>query len=136
VLGEQVLGKPMDAANTPLVISDSRKEIEILATVGTDKITVKDLATGINDVIRETIKVYPVPAKEHITMVIPEGMFSDRSVRIKIMDFSGRYVYINNEYDLSGNPVTIDISTLSEGMYLLEVTDKTLNRRVKIVKMR
>jgi len=40
---------------------------------------VKDLATGINDLIRETISL-SVPAKDHITMVIPQGMFSGRSV--------------------------------------------------------
>ncbi len=56
------LGKPMDAANTPLVISDSRKEIEILATAGFDKITVLDITTGIEDAVINGIKVFPVPA--------------------------------------------------------------------------
>ena len=130
------MGKPMDASNTPLAISDSGKEIQILATAGTDKITVKDVATGINDMILSTIKVYPVPANEHITILIPEGMSGDRSVRIKIMDFSGRYLYINNEYYLSGNAVTINVSTLSEGIYILEISDKITSQRVKIVKMR
>ncbi|MBG0859557.1 MAG: T9SS type A sorting domain-containing protein, partial [Bacteroidales bacterium] len=131
-----VQGKPMDAANTPLVISDSRKEIEILATVGTDKITIKDLATGINEVILETIKVYPVPARDHITVIIPQGMFSGKSVRIRILDFSGKYSYIDNDYDLSGNPVTFDINSLSDGIYLLEVSDKATYQRIKIIKMK
>jgi hypothetical protein len=131
-----VQGKPMDAANTPLVISDSRKDIEILATVGTDKITVKDLATGINDLIRETIKVYPVPADDHIIVIIPQALFRGSYVRIRMLDFSGKDMHIDNEYDLSGGPITLDINTLSEGMYLLEVTDKTTSQHVKIVKMR
>jgi len=33
----------------PLVISDSEQSLEILATVGTDKITVQNLTTGIAD---------------------------------------------------------------------------------------
>jgi len=61
----------MDAA-IPACHKRFEKEIEILATVGTDKITIKDLATGINEVILETIKVYPVPARDHITVIIPQ----------------------------------------------------------------
>ncbi|MCJ7449879.1 MAG: choice-of-anchor D domain-containing protein [Bacteroidales bacterium] len=129
-------GKPMDAANTPIVISDTRKDIEILATVGTDKITVKDLATGIEDGIPVGLKVYPVPAGDYITVIIPQGMFSGKSVRLRILDFSGKHIYIDNNYEMSGNPVTLDINFLSDGIYLLEITDKQTCQRVKILKMK
>jgi len=128
-------GKPMDATNTPLVLNDARKNIEILATVGSDKITVKDLATGINNTVLNRLKVYPVPAKDNITILIPEGLFRGNSVRMKILDLSGKYVYINNNYDLSGNPVTLNIDFLSDGIYLLELADNERCYRLKIVKM-
>lgn len=128
-------GKPMDAANTPLVISDSRKEIEILATVGTDKITVKDLATGIDDAVFKGLQVYPVPAASHIMVEIPEVLFKGNSVRMRILDLSGKYIFINKKYDLSGNPVTLDIDLLKDGMYLLEVSDNEKSYKLKIIKM-
>jgi PKD repeat protein len=128
-------GKPMDAANTPLVISDVRKDIEILATVGTDKITVKDMATGIKDGISVGLKVYPVPAGDYITILMPEGLFDGNSVRIRLLDLYGKNVYINDKYDLSENPLTLDISSLSYGIYLLEISDQENCQRVKIVKM-
>ena len=130
------MGKPMDAANTPLIISDARKDIEILATVGTDKITVKDLATGINDATPDKLKVYPVPAGDNITILIPEELFSGKSVRISLHDLYSRNVYINDKYYLSENPLTLDISFLSNGIYLLEISDQENCQRVKIIKMR
>jgi PKD repeat protein len=129
-------GKPMDAANTPLIISDSRKEIEILATVGIDKITVKDLVTGINDATVKGLKVYPVPANDLIMVEIPKEFFNSNSVRMRILDLSGKHVYTSEKYDLSGNPITITIDFLRDGMYLLEVADNEKSYKVKIVKMR
>ena len=130
------MGKPMDAANTPLIISDARKDIEIVATVATDRISVKDLTTGIWDRIQDRLKVYPVPADDHITVIIPQGIFSSKSVRMRILDFSGKHIYIDNNYDISGNPIMLDLNALRDGIYLLEASDKEICQRVKIVKMR
>ena len=130
------MGKPMDAANTHLVISDSRKDIEILATVGTEKISVKDLVTGINDAMINKVKVYPVPADDHIIVLIPAGLFPGNSVRVRLLDLSGKNVYITENHDLSGNPLTLDISYLDEGFYLLELADDKIRYNVKILKIK
>jgi len=126
-------GKPMDAGNVPLTVDASRNTIEILATVGTEKITVKDVATGINDFINDGIKVYPVPAADHLSVIIPQGLFRGKSVQIRILDMSGKQINIDNKYDLSGNPITLDINSLSDGIYLLEVNDKETCQRIKIL---
>jgi PKD repeat protein len=128
-------GKPMGAANTPLVISDARKEIEILATVWSDRITVVDIATGTEDVNIPRLKVYPVPAGDHLVIEIPEGSFTGKTIRLSIIDLSGRHVFVDNKFELTGSPVTLDISRLKGGMYLLEAGDKTISRRVRIVKI-
>jgi len=130
------MGKAMDPANDPLEISDSRKEIEIVAIAGSDRITVKDLTTGINDAGNNVIKVYPVPSRDYITVVIPQGMFPGKTVRIRIMDFSGKVIYIDNEYDLSGNPAIIDVKSFREGLYLLELSGQGISQRIKLVKLR
>ncbi|MBG0858667.1 MAG: T9SS type A sorting domain-containing protein [Bacteroidales bacterium] len=127
--------KPMDAANTPLVISDTRKDIEILATVGTDKITVTDLATVITDWAMNKLKVYPVPANDHLNVIIPEGSFSGTTVRLRILDPSGRYVYSDENVELTGSPITLNLTFLKGGIYLLEATDRKISHKVKIVKI-
>jgi len=129
-------GKPMDAANTPLVISDSRKDIEILATLWTDRITVSDITTGAENINLSRLKVYPIPAGDHLIFEIPEGLFPGNSIRLGILDLSGRYVFIDNKFELTGSPVVLDISHLKSGMYLLEAGNRTISRKVKFVKMR
>ena len=126
----------MDYTNETLAIGDSQQNLEILATVGTDRITVQNLTTAIADEILSGLKVYPVPARDHITIIIPQALFRGRYVRIRMLDLSGKNMHIDNEFDLSGGPITLYINTLSDGMYLLEVTDKITTQRVKIVKMR
>jgi PKD repeat protein len=131
-----VQGKPMDATNTPLVISDVRKDIEILATVGTDKITVKDLVTGINDATVKGLKVYPVPANDYVVVEIPENLFMGTSVNIRVLDLSGKYVLSDKPYELSGNPVTLNIADIPDGIYIMQITDHKIIYSLKIIKMR
>ena len=129
-------GKPMDAANPVLAVSDARKSIEILATVGSDKITVTDLSTGIDDRIMGGLKVYPVPADDHIFLEVSRGIFKGSSVRISILDLSGKYVLNEKVSDLSGNPVTLNIAGLPEGVYVLRLTDNKISYNLRIIKVR
>jgi hypothetical protein len=129
-------GKPTDNTNTPIVISDSRKGIEILATVGTDKITVKDLTTGINDATLKGLKVYPIPASDYIMILIPEGLLKGNSVRIMILGLSGKYVFLDKTYELSGNPITVNIEHIPDGIYVLQLTDNKSTYNLKVIKMR
>jgi len=129
-------GKQMDAANPVLAVSDARKSIEILATVGSDKITVTDLSTGIDDRIMGGLKVYPVPADDHIFLEVSRGIFKGSSVRISILDLSGKYVLNEKVSDLSGNPVTLNIAGLPEGVYVLRLTDNKISYNLRIIKVR
>ena len=114
-------GRPMDPANPSLTISSGRKEIEILATAGIETITITDLTTGIYLSAEAAISIYPVPASERITIQIPEGIFSGNSIRLRIADPSGRHLYINEFSDFHGNNLTIDISGMKEGLYIIEL---------------
>ncbi len=127
-------GKPMDSGNIPLTVDASRNSIEILATVGTDNIKITDLSTGSEDVNLSGLKIYPVPAGDHLVIELPDGLFRGNSIRLSILDISGRYLFIDNKFDLTGSPVVLDISHLKGGIYLLEATDKIISRKVKIVK--
>jgi hypothetical protein len=94
------------------------------------------LLSGINDATVKGLKVYPVPANDLIMVEIPKEFFNSNSVRMRILDLSGKHVYTSEKYDLSGNPITITIDFLRDGMYLLEVADNEKSYKVKIVKMR
>ena len=50
------------------------------------------------------------------------------------LDISGRYLFIDNKFELTESPVVLDINHLKDGIYLLEAADKIISRKVKIVK--
>ena len=97
----------------------------------------KTTVTGLLS-LRETskIKVFPNPACDQIAVEIPDGLFSSSQIRMGIIDLSGRYVMIDNNFEISGNPRTIFLNSLNDGIYLLEFSDNHNIYRVKIIKMK
>jgi PKD repeat protein len=129
-------GLPMDPANPVLEVSDAIKELELKINIFEDKITVNNLTTGIDAGIRSGLRVYPVPAEDHIFLEVYESIFTGKMIRLRLLDLSGRYVFIDKKAELSGYPLNLDISSLKGGVYVLEVSDSKISRMVKIVKMR
>jgi PKD repeat protein len=95
-----------------------------------------DVPTGTEEKIRSGLAVYPVPAGDRIMIEIPEGLYSGNSFIIRILDLAGKNVYSSKKYDLSGNRLTLNINSLREGVYILEISDRKTSQRVKIVKKR
>jgi beta propeller repeat protein len=126
-------GKPMDAVNKAIEISDAQKAIEILATVGPDKISVRNLTTGIKDETAENIEVYPVPASESIFIVPPDKLMKNHEVRISVLALSGRKVIIDRMYDIKNNIVTMSVEALPSGVYLIELNDGLNCYRKRII---
>ncbi|HQG63280.1 MAG TPA: choice-of-anchor D domain-containing protein, partial [Bacteroidales bacterium] len=129
-------GKAMDPANPALVINSGRREIEILATAGAETITINDLATGIDLIADAAIRIYPVPASEKITIQIPDRLFSGKSIRLRIADLSGRYLYINEFHDLHDYNLTIDVSGIKDGLYIIEIGNKEKTLKTRFLIMR
>lgn len=83
-----------------------------------------EIATGIDQVPAPTVQVFPNPANDqlHISGV--------KNARVEIFTTDGKVVYSNNSY----NGTTIDISTLTRGIYVLRVRTEQANViRKKIV---
>lgn len=79
------------------------------------------------------VKVYPIPASSHVTMTIPAEMV-ESNVEITMYDYIGRIVY-SNGYNSKSQQMTIDVSHLSSGIYLLEaLSDGVVIHQQKIVK--
>ena len=67
------------------------------------------------------IRVYPVPAKQKITLSGAKGC------RVRLCDMTGKTILI---LDTETNDQTIDISMLQQGIYLLEAEDRESGERV------
>jgi len=127
-------GKPMHPSNPVLPLSDARKTIEILAKAGIDKIIVTDISTGTERVELTGIKVYPVPVRDNLFIEIPEGIFSNNTVYLRIFDISGKPVFVDQNVDATRSTLTISIDKLKAGIYLIYLSDTKMNYKVKIVK--
>ena len=63
-----------------------------------------------------SMSVYPNPATENITILLPDEFKNQTSV-IRIFDLSGKLVLLEK---LSGNFISLPINTLNEGIYYVE----------------
>jgi hypothetical protein len=69
----------------------------------------------------EEIKVYPNPAKTHITVAVPPEVYGHP---IEIYNFSGKRESVIHPSD--GIPTTINIERLIHGSYMLRIGDRTV----------
>jgi hypothetical protein len=75
-----------------------------------------------------TLNVYPNPANERITVELPEVVTGG------IMTLSNLSGQRMNEFDVSGDRIGADVSTLPVGIYVIElqVEGKTFTQKVVI----
>lgn len=97
-------------------------------------ITVTDNSTSIDNKSIFKLKVYPVPSGDQLTLKIPEGIFNGNSVRLNIFDLSGKCVMVNNSFNLSASTVTVDLSGIPEGVYMLFLNDGKITHKLKIIR--
>jgi hypothetical protein len=101
----------MDEAGTPIVIS---------AAVGEDGITFAiEKVLGIEDEI--ALSIYPNPAQDHIN-IVGKGQMS-----VRVLSLSGDVVSDTAFTD----QITIDLGSLPQAMYLLEITNNSQQRTVR-----
>ena len=74
-----------------------------------------------------TFKIYPVPAKDILTIEIP----SNNNARIEIYDSKGQLI---NQSKIQGSRQNINIQILSKGIYLIKLIDDNSVSFQKLVK--
>lgn len=126
-------GKPMDAANTPLTVSDAVRNIDIIATVGTETIKVQTVATGIRDEMIRSIRIYPVPAADQIVIEIPIDIIRNINTEMMVTDLAGKLVRMIKPLTADTCPLAIDISYLKEGIYLIKIRNESFSSVHKII---
>ena len=129
-------GLPMNPENQVLVISDDIKELELRIIISEDNIIVSHLPTAMPVTMGAMIRVYPVPAGDYINLEIPEGIFTRNYLRLKLLDLSGKCIKDLRIKDLSGNILTINISDIPEGVYILKLFDSGRSYHKNLIKIR
>lgn len=99
-------------------------DIEILALNST--------STGVKNISNLQASIYPNPANQEITIVMPESGFVDCT----ILNAVGEIVIKNNQVAITNNQVKINTIQLSNGIYFvkLRVDDKSTTLRLMIQK--
>jgi len=68
---------------------------------------------------KNTLGIYPNPARNHITLSLPDGM-NATNVHISVYDMRGSVI---RETEGAGAKITMDISSLPAGLYFICATD-------------
>ena len=81
-------------------------------------------ASGINNLNAEpAITVFPNPASQQISI---SGLTYGHNLDVQIIDLQGRIISAQNI--LADNLISISVSTLTTGMYLVKITDLQINQ--------
>ena len=81
---------------------------------------VSELKTNLNNVSKNNVRIYPNPADESFTIETE----SDDLFMVRLYDYEGKMVF---EKQTDTNKAKLDISTLTQGLYIIELSNyKTL----------
>lgn len=122
-------GSPVDNAVNPTYIIAANGDYTVITTdsfgcTDTSEVYTVTNYTGIEDVsaLAHTVTVYPNPAQDKVHIQFPAY------VNVSISNMEGKLVLYQEKVK------TIDISSLSPGIYLLHIMDKN-NTSIKVVKL-
>lgn len=88
-----------------------------------------DGPVGLNEILTQNFSVYPNPATDQITVIMPKG-FREQNAAFRLLNTGGQVVQSGNF--ISGQ--TLDCSHLSSGIYFLELTSGNTTRYNRFVK--
>jgi hypothetical protein len=77
------------------------------------------------------IQVYPNPSEGIINLKIPDG-FIGKKCEVNIFYIDGKQV-MKQEFNYSGSPAQIDLSSLNRGNYIVNLTSDVLNYSTKLL---
>ncbi len=81
----------------------------------------------------ESISIFPNPAKSSLKVLLKDP--AGQPISISLSDYFGRNLLnATTTIDWTTNPIQLDISTLPNGMYILEVKSGDVSKVMKVVK--
>jgi PKD repeat protein len=104
-------------------------------TVTTVELTGKEMKiieTSINDLSSYTLKVYPNPTNDHLFIKV--GDIRDKNISYNIFDINGKMISSESQLSPMQEIIQVDMSQVSRGVYILELTIGTDSGIFRIVK--
>jgi hypothetical protein len=92
------------------------------------------LTSSINPVSVSNLNAFPVPANTMITLEFNSNI--NQVASISIADLSGRVVYLNSNIEVAQglNQINLPVTSLTHGLYLINLKGSNLNTSIKFVK--
>ncbi len=84
------------------------------------------------DNIEKTIRIFPNPAFDEITLELDDILIDDKNLKIDVLDVNGK-IHAIDFRKLSSKKVTVDVSDLQSGVYLITVKSGKLLGTGKVV---
>jgi len=109
--------------NTAYIYFDQNAPIK----TNTTQNLIVDEILSFESIDSEEISIYPNPSVQEIRI---KGMSAQELMRIKILDINGRLLSDSNP-----NSLVIDVSTLSKGIYFIEVHSRNSKSILKFIKI-
>ena len=81
--------------------------------------------------ISEEVKFYPNPTKNNVNLYI---YGKDNSVDIRVIDQNGNILRNNRNAIQSSRKVRVNLGEFPKGIYLIQLSGKTVDKTVKIVR--
>jgi hypothetical protein len=121
----------MDPRNPVLIIDQQNDSVSIVATVYDGKISYNTVATSLNNIISgNEIMIYPNPVKDNLCMKLNDTNIG--RVIISILSVDGALI---KEISTADNELlTIPVSDLRKGIYILKVKGQDLVYQTKFIK--
>jgi len=115
-----------NALKTSSVTVASNSFIISVPALSTTAVLLKSEPNGVNEIKSKfnEIKLYPNPVSDMLYVQLESNI--PENAEITIYDLSGSKIQSTKGYIIGNNPITLDLSSLSEGYYLLSVKRSSL----------
>jgi len=84
-----------------------------------------------NTIKEESVSIYPVPASDQVTIELAD--IQDAEVGVKLINIVGQEI-LNTRFARSANKLTLDLSSIKEGIYLVEITTQNSSVTKRMIK--
>jgi ligand-binding sensor domain-containing protein len=127
--------KHMNSSNPLLEVGGDNDSIHIDAVAGVETIDIQvEVISNIEKIHKASLKVYPVPVKEILTISLMNDPSPGRIESIKIIGLDGRVLYEQNKAVSCGSDIYIDMGLFRPGIYLLQIKTGENLYKLKIIK--
>jgi ligand-binding sensor domain-containing protein len=128
-------GLYMNISNPHLEIGDSNDTLEIAAVAGAGDISIQvEVVSNTERILKSALKVYPVPAKEWLTIDFGDDNPELNVETISIIDLNGKIVYKWDSPVWIGSQTEIDVSHFKTGIYFLRIQRNDTCLYLQIIK--